>query len=225
MITKIEQSKVSAIDKKKALEYIEFCNEIRVTPRKEFNWDWKSPYGGMIPPGVVEFFKIALNDVSDEALKFSRQIEAKFVNLQFTGGSYEDVYFNLQKLTENEFTVDNFRLIIDGDANPYLGYVNFVHKEEKWYYAPDTFEAPFGSLIFKYLNYFLSETGLSAKRFCSICFTSILCNGSADDVGVFFITNEQFVILNEYNFIRKHVIEDLFWTKREGIQFNSVLKE
>lgn len=221
----INKSSATELDKGKALLYIEFCRKLENNSLDNSSWDIDSRYGGMIPVGVVEFFKIILNDMQEEEFLLCKQIAEKYINLQFTGGHYEEAYYQLQRLTKNEFTVDDFKIIIDGNANPYLGFIDFWQKGKNWYYAPDTFEAPFESQIFKFLNYFLSNTEMSKKRFFYICCTSNMSDGSSDNDGIYFITNEQFKILEKYHFLGRSASESAFWTKKEDVLFKSVIKE
>lgn len=221
----ISKSSASAADKDKARLYLEFCRKLEENSPANYSWDTASPYGGMIPTGVVEFFKIILDDIREEEFVLSKQIADKYMNLQFTGGDYEDAYYQLQRLTNNEFAADDFKIIIDGDANPYLGYVDFSYKGKNWHYAPDTFEAPFESQLFKFLNYFLASTELSKRRFFHICCTSTMSDGSSENEGIYFITNEQFNLLEKYCFLSRSAGESAFWTKREDVIFRSITKE
>lgn len=221
----IKTSMASYLSKDKALLYLDFCKKLENNTLTHADWDHASPYSGMIPIGAVEFFRIVLNDISDHSFNLSKRVADTYMNLQFSGGDYDDAYDHLQELTNNEFTVDNFKIIIDGSGNPYLGYVAFSYQGVKWSYAPDTFEATFESLVFKYLNYFLSMTKMSDKRFAHICFTSRLSDGAADNEGIFFVTNEQFNILEKYHFLGRSDRENAFWERKEGVVFNSVAKE
>ena len=226
MITElIEASASSPENKQRAFSYLSFCDKLANNTITDADWDHASPYGGMIPPGVVSFFKVVLNDMPDYSFKLSKQIADTYTNLQFSGGDYEEAYAQLQELTNNEFAVDDFKIIIDGNGNPYLGYVDFSHQGINWNYAPDTFEAPFESLVFKFLNYFLSMAGMSDKRFVHICFTSRLSDGAADNEGLYFVTQEQFNILEKYHFLGRSDRENAFWEREEGVVFNSVTKD
>ncbi|MBN8686246.1 MAG: hypothetical protein J0M10_04485 [Chitinophagales bacterium] len=221
----IEASTTSQDNRNSAISYLNFCDKLTTNTLTDADWDHASPYGGMIPAGAVAFFKIVLNDIQDHSFILSKQIADTYTNLQFSGGDYENAYTQLQELTSNEFAVDDFKIIIDGNGNPYLGFVDFSHQGVNWNYAPDTFEAPFGSLVFKYLNYFLSMSQMSDKRFAHICFTSGLSDGATDNEGIFFINHEQFALLEKYHFLGRSDRGNAFWERKEGVVFNSVAKE
>ena len=96
----INQSKLSSEEKEKARCY--------ATGYKK----GECYYG--TPSGAVELFRIILGDVDEEAVNFYNVLSDKFTSSEDSGGYDGDVYNDLNTLTNNDFSVDNFKIVIDG---------------------------------------------------------------------------------------------------------------
>lgn len=225
----IYNSVVSEDKKAKALKYYyDYKDKSFLSYEGVKNWVDSDEFGGQVPLGAIELFKIIMGDIDDKRIHFYYELFHNYLSLEDSGGNYNYAYEDLQKLTENEFNVDDFKLIVDADSGnePYFGYVEFFHRDKMMYYAPNQFIEGFGTAIFRYLNHFLAETQMSAKRFVNnCCFSSMMSQGYSGHAAIIFVDKERFDLLKQNHFIGDNIDDNfLFWQRKEKVEFVSISK-